>query len=159
MFKGNLKEYRKKQTVVQRSTTVRFGDDETKLADMAVQKSKYGEFEEPLVSDPTATTEQDSHPLIEAPKPKPAIAGGLGAQFLKNAMANKMNDMIKKYHDTTNRLYKDIESYEEEEDVEEATGNDDDRDMDQLLDQEHADNEEENQNMFSDDDLETNETL
>ena len=67
-----------------------------------------------------------------------------------------MSDMIKKYHDTTNRLYKDIERQEEEEDVEEATGHDDDRDMDQLLDQELADNEEENQGMFSDEDDETN---
>ncbi len=49
-------------------------------------------------------------------------------------MANKMADMIKKYHDTTNRLYKDIERKEKEEDEEEATGHDDDRDMDQLLD-------------------------
>ena len=54
MFKGNLKEYRKKDTAIIRSTTVRCGDDETKLGDMAVHQSRYDDFAEPLVQDPTA---------------------------------------------------------------------------------------------------------
>ncbi len=57
MFKGNLKEYRKKETNIIRSTTFRCGDDETKLGEMAVNQSRYDDFDEPLVKDPTAATE------------------------------------------------------------------------------------------------------
>ena len=83
----------------------------------------------------------------------------MGALCLKNLLANKFQDMVQQYNDTTKRLYKDLKKQEEEEDVDENEG-DDNLDMDGMLEKENAEEMSENEALGSSgDEEETNQTL